>query len=322
MSWDFAVIIPFFQRQHGILGRALASVSAQAAVGHVIALVVDDASPVDSQSEIADIPRSPNIELMVVKRPNGGPAAARNTGLAAVADSVRHVAFLDSDDEWSPDHLQRAAFALSKGFDFYFANHLQLQQTVGAFERAGRLQLQDHTPVGGKDDLYAYQGDMFDQIMRGNVIGTSTVVFDRQRFPGIRFREELSRAGEDYLCWMDFARHGAKFAFSSRCEATYGSGVNVYSGAQWGTAEHLDRVFNEFRYRKMTTQLHPTTAEQREFLRQKMSMLREEFGLDLLHMARRRTLPPLGLVGRQLLQDPQSAFAPLKAAVSRLARTH
>ena len=48
------VVIPYFQREPGILARALASIAAQQACPlsvHVI--VVDDASPVPADAEIA-----------------------------------------------------------------------------------------------------------------------------------------------------------------------------------------------------------------------------------------------------------------------------
>src|SRR5262249_24287065 len=157
---------------------------------------------------------------------------------------------------WAVDYLSRAVSALSAGFDVYFSDLLHLGQTVSAFKRAGRIDLSKHPALAAGKDLYAYDGDMLDQIMRGNVIGTSTVVFDRLKYPNVRFREEYYSAGEDYLCSMDFANRGARFVFSSQCETKYGRGVNVYTGAQWGTARHLERVHNEFKYRRATKQLY------------------------------------------------------------------
>jgi succinoglycan biosynthesis protein ExoW len=310
MQFDVAVVIPFFQREAGILEKALASVMAQQGVGAILVLVADDASPVPATPEVEKTPTRQGVTVKVLQRPNGGPAAARNTALANVPEGTRHVAFLDSDDEWSADHLSRAIRALSEGFDFYFADLMHLGQTTSAFKRAGRIVAAEHTALGG-DDLFAYRGDMFDQIMCGNVIGTSTVVFDRMRFADIRFREEYYSAGEDYLCWMDFASRGARFAFSLQCEARYGRGVNVYSGAQWGTARHLERVHNEFKYRCATQRLHKVTPAQEAFLRGKKAELRGEFAGSLMHMVRCRMRLPLRVLSRQVALDPASAIEPL-----------
>jgi succinoglycan biosynthesis protein ExoW len=309
MQFDVAVVIPFFQREAGILEKALASVMVQQGVAQILVLVADDASPVPAAAELEKTPTRPGVTVKVLQRPNGGPAAARNTALADVPDGTRYVAFLDSDDAWSADHLLRAIRALSVGFDFYFADLMHLGQTTSAFKRAGRIVPSEHAALG--DELFAYRGDMFDQIMRGNVIGTSTVVFDRTRFGDIRFREEYYSAGEDYLCWMDFATRGARFAFSLQCEARYGHGVNVYSGAQWGTARHLERVHNEFKYRRATMRLHPVTPAQRQFLKGKQGELRTEFAGSLMHMLRCRMRVPMSVLSRQVVLDPASAFEPL-----------
>ena len=92
------VIIPYYQRTPGILAKALASIAAQQDSPlpvHVI--VVDDASPVPAAAEIADI-EGPPYTLQVIVQPNGGPGAARNTGLDNAPKETKYIAFLDSDD--------------------------------------------------------------------------------------------------------------------------------------------------------------------------------------------------------------------------------
>lgn len=265
------------------------------------------------------LPGTSFADVRVIHRPNGGPASARNTGLENISIGSRYVAFLDSDDEWSTSHLAQAHEALSGSHDFFFANHLQLDQKIPAFERSGRLDYARHIPIGTEGDLYSYRGDMFDQIMRGNVIGTSTVVYDRQRFPDIRFREAFVSAGEDYLCWMDFATLGARFAFSTCVHATYGGGVNVYSGAQWGTVRHLDRVRNELRYRLATSRLFPISEDQRQFLAARATELRDEFMMDLLQIVKRRTEPfPFMSCKKQFLEDPTTFLALARVLARRL----
>jgi len=64
-------------------------------------VVVDDGST-DGTSRLLEQYAD---RVSVVTRPNGGPAAARNTGLAAVRGDW--VAFLDSDDLWHPEKLTR-----------------------------------------------------------------------------------------------------------------------------------------------------------------------------------------------------------------------
>ena len=301
------VIIPYYQNTPGILARALRSIATQQPCPlpvHVI--VVDDSSPAPAGPELVSAgPTAHNIQ--VITQANGGPGAARNTGLDNAPPDTRYIAFLDSDDEWMPDHLARAFVALDQGYDFYFANHYQLGQTTSAFARADQIQSQKHPVLHGLPmGLHAYQGDMLDQIIMGNVIGTSTVVFDFQRFKRQRFKIEFSNAGEDYLFWMEVSNQNARIAFSSQCEARYGKGVNIYSGSGWGSDQHLLRVHNELKFRKITRKLFSLTSTQLAHIATSISKLRTAFARDLLHRVTHRKQLPFKLLMTHLMLDPSS----------------
>jgi len=99
-----SVIIPTFDRI-SVLPRALDSVLAQTCpTGEVI--VVDDGST-DGTTELLerDYPG-----VTAIRQSNCGVSAARNTGLAAATGEW--LAFLDSDDEWRPQKLERQLDAL------------------------------------------------------------------------------------------------------------------------------------------------------------------------------------------------------------------
>lgn len=305
------VVIPYYQKRSGILARALASINAQESCGmpvHVI--VVDDASPVPAQAEVDGL-GDLSFSIEVIRQENTGPGGARNAGLDHALPATRYLAFLDSDDEWDSCHLRRAVAALSAGYGFYFSNHYHLGQTVGAFERAGRLDLSLHVelPEVGPG-IYAYRDDLLDQIIRGNIIGTSTVVYDFQRLPERRFRVEFANAGEDYLFWMELASSGIQVVFSVHCEVRYGHGVNIYSGSGWGTEQHLLRIHNELKYRKTTARLYPLTTYQKAHLTHCIEDLRVSFARDLLHRLTHRKCLPLSTLWAHLQLDPLS-FAKL-----------
>ncbi len=300
-----SIVIPYYQRTPGVLARALASVAAQRGCPMPVHLiVVDDASPAPAEPEISAA-MFPADSITLVKQPNAGAGAARNAGLDRAPKATRYIAFLDSDDEWSPDHLAHAAAALGAGYDFYFADHHQLGQTTSAFARAARIRPDRHPTLENlPDGLHAYQGDMFDQIIRGNPIGTSTVVYDFTRHAAQRFKVEFTNAGEDYLFWMQLVRSGARIAFSSRSQAQYGKGVNIYSGSGWGSENHLLRLHDELRYRKVTAELFPLTPLQRTYIRSSVRTLRVAFIRDLLHRVAHRKKMPLKILRSQLGMDP------------------
>jgi len=91
----FSVIIPTRGRPE-MLREAVASVLAQS-VDDLECIVVDDGG--------SDVPArwtDPRVRIVVRDR-NGGPAAARNTGL--IAATGKYVAFLDDDDTFTPERL-------------------------------------------------------------------------------------------------------------------------------------------------------------------------------------------------------------------------
>ena len=282
------VVIPYFQREHGILARALRSALAQLDIGDIEILVIDDASPVPARSEVAGLSDEQRARIRIIEQANGGPAAARNAGLAQVSTDTEYVAFLDSDDEWTPQHLANGLTALDQGFDFYFTDHFQLNQTVSAFNRARRIQVEQHPRIGNADHLHVYQGDMFDQILRGNIIGTSTVMYRFAKFPKLRFREEFVYAGEDYLFWLELSKLTTRIAFSSLCECRYGRGVNVFAGSGWGTEKSLQRTHYEMKYKKAVARLFSLNEVQWKENRQAVRNLRKHFVADVLHRVMHR----------------------------------
>ena len=317
MSDKISVIIPFYQKELGILSKAVQSVLAQVGVNDVTVIVVDDASPVSARTELAAIMRDHPGRIVVIEQPNAGPAAARNKGLDNVSTGTEYVAFLDSDDEWIAGHLANAVTAMAQGYDFYFADHFQLNQTVSAFNRASRIDVGQHPTLADSEFLHAYSGDMFDQILMGNIIGTSTVVYRHAKFPALRFREEFVYAGEDFLFWLELAKLTDRITFSALCECRYGAGVNIFSGSGWGTEKSLTRLHHEMKFKKALPKLFSLDPTQLAANRQAVNTLRASFVRDLLHRIAHR-LP----IGREILKsqfkvDPQSFYylVPLAARI-------
>lgn len=313
------VIIPYYQKTPGILARALASVAAQQDCPlpvHVI--VVDDASPAPVGPELAGAASQPH-PVQVIAQPNGGPGAARNSGLDNAPSGTRYIAFLDSDDEWTPDHLARAVAALDRGYDFYFSDLIQLGATIGAFQRGGRIKLQDHPCIAGlPEGLHRYTGDLLDQTIRGNLIGTPTVVYRFDIYRSNRFHVEFQNAGEDYLFWMELAHSGARVIFSSYCEVRCGLGVNIYAASGWGTDQHLLRLHNEMKYRKLTGQLFPLNMQQQRHIKSCVRDLRLAFARDLLHRLSHRKPLQWPVLQQHFKLDPWS-FLNLPVTLPRAA---
>jgi succinoglycan biosynthesis protein ExoW len=317
MADSVAVVIPFYQKKPGILTKAIVSALAQTGVAPCTIIVVDDASPVSARSELADIMRDHPGRIVIIEQANAGPAAARNKGLDSVPAGTEYVAYLDSDDEWIDSHLANAMVALGAGYDFYFSDLYQLNQSVSAFNRAARIKVQQHAPIAGIEHLRAYSGDMFDQILMGNVIGTPTVVYRYAKFPALRFREEFVYAGEDYLFWLELSQQTSKIAFSSQCECICGEGVNIFAGSGWGTEKSLIRLHHELKYKKALPRLFALNETQLGAIRSSVKTLQRSFVADVLHRLARRKPVGVRFLIKHFLVDPQFVlhFIPIAVAL-------
>jgi glycosyltransferase involved in cell wall biosynthesis len=95
----FSVIIPTYNRAC-VLRAALASVLAQSCQDFEI-IVVDDGSKDDPRKTVDEIA---DARIRFQAQENRGASAARNAGIDLARG--RYVAFLDSDDEFLPHHLE------------------------------------------------------------------------------------------------------------------------------------------------------------------------------------------------------------------------
>lgn len=94
---DVAVVMPAMNRE-GMIRRALQSIQQQT-VAPAEVIVVDDASD-DATADVAE-PLATKV-VRLAQRSGSGPA--RNAGIEAATSTW--IAFLDSDDEWEPAHLE------------------------------------------------------------------------------------------------------------------------------------------------------------------------------------------------------------------------
>jgi glycosyltransferase involved in cell wall biosynthesis len=173
---EFSVVIPTYGRPD-FLREAVASVIAQT-VTDFECILVDDASP-----EPAVPPDDPRFRL-VRREHNGGPPAARNTGIDAATGT--YLAFLDDDDVWVPERLALAREAHRRA-----PVTICWQTTLGApAEPTGRI----------------LDGDVSATILEGMIphLGTTTV----ERTIAPRF-DERYEASDDVEWWLRVAQQHA-----------------------------------------------------------------------------------------------------------------
>ncbi len=101
------VIIPAYNRA-GTIARSIDSVLAQT-YRPMEVIVVDDGST----DQTVEVIQSYGEQVTLVRQANGGPSSARNSGAACAKGEI--IAFLDSDDTWKPEKLERQVPLMIRG---------------------------------------------------------------------------------------------------------------------------------------------------------------------------------------------------------------
>lgn len=184
-----SVVIPTYNHAE-FLGTALRSVAAQ--TYRPLEIIVVDNFSTDHTEQVVAASRVP--AMTYVKFANGGIiAASRNVGIRA--SRGEYVAFLDADDEWAPDKLERQIPHLRDRRLAAVASDLRY---VGARRYAPSRR--GRAPAGYRD--YAY-GD----IVLDNSIATSSVVARRSQLQEVGGFDEATefRVIEDWDLWLRLA---------------------------------------------------------------------------------------------------------------------
>ncbi len=173
-----SIIMPVYNSEM-TLEQAVASVLAQSFEAWEL-LLIDDGSQ-DGSAEICSRLAKLDERVRFLRQSgNTGAAAARNAGLAAARG--RFIAFLDADDCWLEDKLQ---------LQLTFMQETDTVFSYSGFWRAcGTARHQVHVP----------ERVTRRELLRGNVIGCLTVIFDKDHFGGLQM--PLLRMRQDFAFWL------------------------------------------------------------------------------------------------------------------------
>lgn len=183
-----AVIVPVYNRPRVALD-ALEGVLAQRRRPDRV-IVVDDGSSDHSAEAVERWLAREGVELdaELIRQPNQGVSAARNRGAEAAAFDAPAdlLAFLDSDDIWPPDYLDRAerAFAGRPEAVVAAADRLNIN------ERTGEQRL--------RPCQWVESADLTARLLLGGPPGMSNTVYRASTFHEIGGFDPALPCGEDY----------------------------------------------------------------------------------------------------------------------------
>jgi len=210
---SISVIIPTYNRID-VLPRALDSVFSQSdPLTDVI--VVDDGS----DDGTADMVSAKYPEVKLIKQQNIGVSAARNRGIAESKGGW--IAFLDSDDEWKPQKLERQIICIAENPDAV------LIHTDEIWIRDGKRvnPMKKHQKSGGR---------IFQKCLPLCVISPSSVLVKRSLLEEIgNFDEDLDVC-EDYDLWLRICAEYPVHYVDEKLIVKYGSHADQLSRRHWG----------------------------------------------------------------------------------------
>ncbi len=211
-----SVIIPTFNR-HQTIRRALLSVKQQTLPATEI-IVVDDGST----DQTAEIVQKEFPDVVYIFQKNKGVSSARNKGI--IQASGEWIAFLDSDDEWLPQKLERQMAALQK------APRYRLCHTEEIWIRRGKR-------VNPRKIHQKHGGYIFEYCLPRCVISPSSVIIHRDIFKDYGLFDESLPAAEDYDLWLRICAFEPVLFIQDPLIIKYGGHDDQLSRKYWG----LDR---------------------------------------------------------------------------------
>ena len=189
MAPFISILIPTYQSQNYIL-QTIRSVQNQTCINWEM-LIADDCSTDETRRIVSrEAEKDSRIHLICLPK-NAGAAQARNAALHQA--SGKYISYLDADDLWSPDKLEKqAAFMEEKGCAFSCVSYRVISNE-------GRLL----NKVVHMKPVLDYKGYLYN-----NLIQTVGVMVNREMLPEPLLEMPDMRRRQDAATWMQILKAG------------------------------------------------------------------------------------------------------------------
>ena len=224
-----SIVIPLYNKV-GSVGRTLCSVLAQTYADYEV-IVVDDGST-DGSAEVVRSFADNRIRLFT--QPNAGVSAARNRGIEMSQGEL--IAFLDADDEWTPDYLATQMRLVEKYSQCdVFATHYAVRSHDGSCTPAVVRKLPFLGDDGILDNYFLVASCSQPPLFTSAVMLRKSAIQSVGGFPpGVR-------SGEDLLTWARLAVNYL-IAYSNRTVAFFVYDRQLFNDDQKSRAPESEDV--------------------------------------------------------------------------------
>jgi glycosyltransferase involved in cell wall biosynthesis len=260
-----SVVIPAYNYAR-FLPRALASVMAQS-LGDFEVVIVDDGST--DETPLVVRPFLADGRVRYHRIANGGPSRARNAGIDLARGG--RVAFLDADDFWMADKLEKQCARFCR------------EPSLGVVHTRRRLVDEQGLELEWREPA-PRRGMVLEALLTGNFLCLSSCMVSRQVFDRVGvFDESLSQA-EDYDLWLRAAEH-FPFDFVDEPLVCYRVGHESLSRHMEVRVRSIKRILKRFLDRQADRSNHI-----RSLVERKWAGTCSEFALSLRSQSRLRAL--------------------------------
>ncbi|MGP4038863.1 glycosyltransferase family 2 protein [Gracilibacillus sp. D59] len=188
-------------------------------------IIVDDGSTDNTISIIEKYQNEDNRIRLIPLKKNQGAAVARNKAMKNAQG--RYIAFLDSDDQWLPEKLERQLLFMNQhDYAFSYTKYLEVHSD------------DQHNKVVTIPDSVEYN-----DLLKNCVIGCLTVILDRNKIDKIEMVN--IRARQDYALWLNLTRRGFKAFGLQETLAKYRVRHNSISSNKIKMAKQNWKVYRE-----------------------------------------------------------------------------
>ena len=192
------VIIPTYNRAH-LIGKAIESVLKQTYSDFEI-IVVDDGSTDKTASQVAEY----GNRICYLYQKHAGSSEARN--LALQASVGEFVAFLDSDDLWVPEKLEKQIplFDADKSTGLVYSFTKMTDEKGNALEHETKKRLRLHREAFKR-------GYSYEEMTKFCVLWPSTILIRKNCFERVGFFDPRTESFEDWDLYLRLALVGYRF---------------------------------------------------------------------------------------------------------------
>ncbi len=219
-----SIITPSYNSEK-FIKQCIESVIAQTYINWEI-LIVDDCSRDDSCLVIEKIATHEERIKYFLLDENIGAAEARNVAIRQAKG--KYIAFLDSDDLWEPQKLEKQiSFMQKEDIAFSFSTYQPIS------EDGSKLDSIIHAPK-----IVAYSS-----YLKNTIIGCLTVVIDREKTGD--FEMPNIRSSHDMALWLLIMRRGFDAYGLDENLARYRIVLTSNTASKWHSAKDVWKVFRK-----------------------------------------------------------------------------